>query len=170
MAAEAPPLVVVMGVSGSGKSTLARALAESLGWPFEEGDSLHPAANLAKMQAGQPLDDADRAPWLAAIGRWIDAQAAAGTPGVLTCSALKRAYRDELREHRPQVRFVFLSGRRELIEERMRRRQGHFMPACLLDSQLATLQPPTADERSIEVDVALTTADQVAEIRRALSV
>ena len=170
MAAEAPPLLIIMGVSGSGKSTVAGALAAALGWTFEEGDSLHPAANLAKMRTGQPLDDADRAPWLAAIGRWIDAQAAAGEPGILTCSALKRAYRDELRQRRPQVRFVFLSGPRALLAERLRRRRGHFMPPSLLASQLATLQPPTPDERPIVIDVALTTADQLARIRRSLNV
>src|ERR1700722_17662389 len=99
--------VVVMGVSGAGKTTIARALAERLGWDFAEGDDLHPAANVAKMAAGQPLNDADRAPWLAAVGDWIDAELAAGRSGVITCSALKRAYRDRLR--RPAVRFVYLA-------------------------------------------------------------
>jgi carbohydrate kinase (thermoresistant glucokinase family)/Cof subfamily protein (haloacid dehalogenase superfamily) len=145
-------ILVAMGVSGSGKSTLGKLLAERLGWTFQEGDDLHPAANVAKMKAGHPLDDADRAPWLAAIGRWIDGQIAKGQSGVITCSALKRAYRDELDGGRPQVRFVFAKLDEATIAERLQRRQGHFFPAQLLASQFADLQPPAADEPVIRVD------------------
>lgn len=146
------PVLVVMGVSGTGKSTLAALLSARLGWPLREGDALHPQANIDKMAAGRPLDDADRAPWLRRIAAWIDARIAAGEPGIVTCSALRRAYRDVLR--RDVVRFVHLTGERVLLERRMRERTGHFMPAALLDSQLATLEPPGPDERAIAIDIA----------------
>jgi gluconokinase len=138
------PLVVVMGVSGSGKSTAARALAQRLGVPFCEGDDVHPPANVAKMQAGQPLDDADRAPWLAALNAWMQAHR---DGGVVSCSALRRRYRDRLREGlAPPPAFVLLDPSRAVLERRMAARHGHFMPGSLLDSQLATLERPGADE------------------------
>ena len=141
--------MIVMGVSGSGKSTFARLLAERLGWDFEEGDELHPAANIAKMASGQPLTDADREPWLATIRAWIDSELDHDRSGVITCSALKRRYRDELR--RPGVRFVYLNVPRAELERRLAERAGHFMPASLLDSQLAALEPPEPDEDAITV-------------------
>ena len=141
------PVVVVMGVSGSGKTTVGRLLAGRLGVPYAEADDFHPAANIAKMSAGQPLTDADRWPWLAAIGSWIGAHPAGG---VVTCSALKRVYRDVLGE----VWFLHLNGSRELIAARLADRRGHFMPAALLDSQFADLEPLGADEPGLVVDVA----------------
>lgn len=164
----APPVLVVMGVSGSGKSTVARPLAERLGWACQEGDALHPPANIAKMKAGIPLDDADRAPWLAAIGDWMDRQAAAEEGAVVTCSALKRAYRDQLREGRPFVRFVYLKGSETLIARRLAARSGHFMPPSLLASQFAALEGPKPDERAIVVDIDQPVAAQVATIVAAL--
>ena len=164
----APPVLVVMGVSGSGKTTVAKKLAEALGWTFEEGDDLHPAANVAKMRAGHPLDDEDRKPWLEAIGQWIDDQAARGEPGVITCSALKRVYRDHIRAGRPQVAFVFLKGSKELIAERLAHRHGHFMPPALLDSQFEALEEPGPDEPVITVDIAKSPEAQVADIERAV--
>jgi gluconokinase len=142
--------VVVMGVSGAGKTTIGRGLAERLGWDFAEGDDLHPAANVAKMAAGEPLTDCDRLPWLAQIARWIDREIENGRHGVITCSALKRAYRDRLR--RPEVLFVYLSLPRSELERRMATRRGHFMPASLLDSQLAALEPPDTDESALRVE------------------
>jgi gluconokinase len=147
-------VLVVMGVSGVGKSTLAKALAERLGWVFEEGDELHPAANIAKMKAGHPLDDADRWPWLDAIGAWIDARLAEGQSGVITCSALKRAYRDRLDASRPQVTFVFMKLDQQAVAQRVAERRGHFMPPSLLASQFADLQPPAPDEPVIVLDSA----------------
>jgi gluconokinase len=164
----APTIAVIMGVSGSGKSTVAIPLARRLGWDFQEGDALHPAANIAKMSAGIALDDADRAPWLAAIAAWIDIQAAAGKPGVVTCSALKRAYRDILTTGRPQVRIVYLRGSKSLIAARLAARTGHFMPPSLLDSQFATLEEPTPAEGAIVIDIDQPVAAQVADIVRAL--
>lgn len=164
----APPVLVVMGVSGSGKTTVARPLAARLGWPFKEGDDFHPPANIAKMEAGTPLDDADRAPWLAAIAAWIDGQAAAGEGGVVTCSALKRAYRDRLRDGRPQVRIVYLRGTEALIANRVARRTHHFMPPSLLASQFADLEPPAPDEHPVVVDVDQPVEAQVEEVVRAL--
>lgn len=150
-----------MGVSGAGKSALGEALAHRLGWTFLEGDSLHSRANIAKMSAGQPLNDADRAPWLDAIGAWIDQQASAGSEGVAACSALKRRYRDELRRGRPQVRIVYLEGTPALIGQRLRARRHEYMPASLLKSQLADLEPPQADEHALTVDFNQTIPDQV---------
>ncbi|MBD0838014.1 gluconokinase [Streptomyces sp. TRM68416] len=146
------PVVVVMGVSGTGKTTIGSLLAARLGVPYAEGDDFHPPANIAKMSAGTPLTDADRWPWLDAIGTW--AHGRAGLGGVVSCSALKRAYRDRLRAAAPDVVFVHLAGDRALIEDRMSHRQGHFMPAALLDSQFATLQPLQPDEAGVTVDVA----------------
>ncbi|MFC9847113.1 gluconokinase [Streptomyces sp. NPDC060223] len=146
-----PHVVVVMGVAGTGKTTIGPLLAARLGVPYAEGDDFHPPANVAKMTAGTPLADEDRWPWLDAIGRW--AHERAGLGGVVSSSALKRAYRDRLRAAAPGVVFVHLTGDRALIEDRMSQRQGHFMPAALLDSQFATLQPLQADEVGVAVDV-----------------
>ena len=158
------PVLVVMGVSGSGKSTVARPLAERLGWPFQEGDALHPPANIAKMAAGIPLDDADRGPWLAAIAGWIAERLRAGTGGVVTCSALRRAYRDRLREAGNGVIFIYLTGSKAVIAARMARRHGHFMPVALLDSQVATLEAPRPDEHAVMVDIEQPVDRQVDEI------
>jgi gluconokinase len=146
-----PHVVVVMGVAGTGKTTIGPLLAARLGVPYAEGDDFHPQANIDKMSAGHPLDDADRWPWLDAIGAW--AHGRAGLGGVVSCSALKRSYRDRLRAAAPGVVFVHLTGDRALIEDRMSHRQGHFMPTALLDSQFATLQPLQADEAGVDVDV-----------------
>ncbi|MFD6027176.1 gluconokinase [Streptomyces griseoluteus] len=146
-----PQVVVVMGVAGTGKTTIGPLLAARLGVPYAEGDDFHPQANIDKMSAGTPLEDADRWPWLDAIGRW--AHSRAGLGGVVSSSALKRSYRDRLRAEAPGVVFVHLTGSRELIESRMSQRQGHFMPTALLDSQFATLQPLEADEAGVAVDV-----------------
>jgi gluconokinase len=142
--------IVVMGVSGSGKSTVGAALAQRLGVPFADADDLHPPANIAKMTAGHPLDDNDRYPWLEAIGEWL-AEHCDG--GVMSCSALKRKYRDQLRRHCRQVMFVHLSGSPDVIARRQASRPGHFMPATLLASQFATLEPLQPDEHGITIDV-----------------
>jgi carbohydrate kinase (thermoresistant glucokinase family) len=147
-------VVVMMGVSGSGKTTVARGVAARLGWDVLEGDSFHPPNNVAKMSKGIPLDDADRLPWLHAIARAIDAELAAGRSSVVTCSALKRSYRDILIGPRKNVALVYLQGSHALLAERMRNRVGHFMPPSLLDSQLATLEEPTPEEAPITVAVA----------------
>ena len=152
-------VIVVMGVSGAGKSTVARCLASRLGWDFEEGDALHPASNLAKMAAGEALTDADRAPWLAAVASWIDTELVSSRHGVVTCSALKRSYRDQLR--RPGVLFVLLDVPRPELERRVTHRHGHFMPASLLDSQLEALEPPACDEDAVTVQSGAEGADAV---------
>jgi gluconokinase len=141
-----PTTVVVMGVSGSGKTTVAVRLAERMNWEFAEGDDFHPRANVEKMAAGHPLDDDDRWPWLRTIGRWIDQREATGRSVVVTCSALKRSYRDLLREGRPSVWFAHVTADAEVIRERIEHRAGHYMPASLLDSQLATLEQLGPDE------------------------
>lgn len=146
------PLVVVMGVSGCGKTTVGHALADRLDVPFADGDELHPAANIAKMASGVPLDDDDRYPWLEAIGAWLAEHDAHG--GVIGCSALKRKYRDQLRSHAPRVGFLHLHGSFEVIAARQAARPGHFMPASLLRSQFATLEPLGPDEHGVVVDVA----------------
>ena len=156
-----PRPVVVMGVSGTGKSTVGLALADVLGIPFVEGDDLHPRANVEKMAAGIPLTDADRAPWLDMVAARL-----AGPPAVVACSALRRVYRDRLRAASPDLALVYLHGARELLAERMTERPGHFMPTPLLDSQLATLEPPTSDENAIEMDVVLPPAEIVARVER----
>jgi len=150
--------LVVMGVAGTGKSTVARALAERLGWPFAEGDDLHSAANVAKMAAGIPLEDADRWPWLDAIGAWTTGQAAEGNSTIVTCSALRRTYRDRLRAAAADTVFVHLDGSPDLLAERMTARKDHFMPTSLLASQLRTLEPLEADEAGFTVDVELPAA------------
>jgi ribose 5-phosphate isomerase A len=149
---DGPPVLVVMGVSGVGKSTVGAELAMRLGWTFEEGDTLHPEANVAKMHAGIPLTDADREPWLEAVAAWIDRRRALKEPGIITCSALKRAYRRRIIGDRPEARLVYLRGSHELIAARLAGRHGHFMPADLLQSQLDTLEQPTPDEDALTVD------------------
>lgn len=139
-----------MGVSGSGKSTVGAALAQRLRVPFVDADTLHPPANIAKMAAGEPLDDDDRRPWLDAVGEWL---AGHRDGGVVSCSALKRKYRDQLREHYPQVVFLHLAGSPALIGGRLAARTGHFMPAALLRSQFDALEPLGADEAGVTVDV-----------------
>jgi gluconokinase len=144
-----PSPVVVMGVSGSGKSTVGAALAQRLRVPFVDADTLHPATNIAKMKAGEPLTDEDRYPWLGAVGEWL-ADHCDG--GVMSCSALKRKYRDRLRAHCPQIEFLHLTGSPELIERRQAGRPGHFMPTSLLKSQFDSLEPLGPDERGVVID------------------
>jgi gluconokinase len=158
-------VIVVMGVSGSGKTTVGRLLAEALHAEFVEGDGYHPPENIEKMRRGIPLEDADRWPWLAIVSAEIDRWLAAGSTVVLACSALKQRYRDILAKGRSGVRFVHLEGDKALIRLRLDRREGHYMPAVLLDSQFAALEPP-AD--SVTVDVAGTPAAIAAEIVQAL--
>jgi gluconokinase len=160
------PILVVMGVSGCGKSTVAGLLASRLGWDLAEGDDLHPRANIVKMSAGKPLNDADRWPWLARVADWIHAEIDAGRPGVVTCSALKRSYRDVLRG--PGVTFVHLTGPRELIATRLATRHGHFMPPELLESQFTTLEPPGPDEQAITVSITGSPEDEADRIVQAL--
>jgi len=159
-----PVIVVVMGVSGSGKTTVAALLAAALGCQFQEGDDLHPAANVEKMHGGTPLTDADRLPWLRKIAEEIDGWRARGESGVLTCSALKRSYRDIIIGDRQDVMLVYLKGSHGLIHRRMAARHEHFMPVALLDSQFATLQEPTPDEHPVTVDVGGRPAEIAAEI------
>lgn len=150
-----------MGVSGSGKSTVAQGLADRLGWPFMEGDALHPPANVVKMSAGTPLTDEDRWPWLRAIAAWIAEQEAAGQSSIASCSSLKRAYRDLLREGAPRVRFVHVAGEQAVLAARLAARQGHFFPPALLASQFATLEPLQPDEDAVTVDLTLSPQAQV---------
>ncbi|MFD1333274.1 gluconokinase [Methylopila musalis] len=152
-AAGRPDCVVVMGPSGVGKTTVAQALAARLGWAFAEADEFHPPANIAKMSAGVPLDDDDRAPWLVLIRDWIGAQAGEGASTVVTCSALKRRYRDVLRGAPARVRFLELAGDPALVEDRMSHRAGHYMPTSLLASQFAALEPLATDEAGARVDI-----------------
>lgn len=161
MSSGVPPLVI-MGVSGSGKSTVAEALAARVGGVYIDGDDLHPPANVAKMHAGVPLNDLDRAPWLDAVGRAMgDVTRAGGTP-VMACSALKRAYRLRILAGEPAAVFVLLDVQRPELERRMHTRRGHFMPASLLNSQLATLEPLGLDEPGVTIRVA-TPADDMVE-------
>ncbi|SIQ76138.1 gluconokinase [Micromonospora avicenniae] len=154
--------VVVMGVSGAGKTTVARGISEATGLLFAEADEFHPAENVARMRAGVPLDDAARLPWLRELAGWMAARAAEGRSTVLACSALRRSYRDVLRQGPPTVDFVHLDGPAEVIRDRMARRTGHFMPASLLESQLATLEPAEPDEPVLVLDVSLSPEQLVA--------
>lgn len=160
--------IVVMGVSGCGKSSIGERLADHLGLPFLEGDSLHPAANIAKMSAGIPLDDADRWPWLEIIGKRLEE--ASDTGIVISCSALKRVYRSALRQAAgsPLV-FVYLKGTRDILLNRMTERPGHFFKASLLDSQLATLESPEGEDRVVTVDIAPTPDGIVANTLKGLA-
>jgi gluconokinase len=157
-----------MGVSGSGKSTIAGRLAERLGWRCEDGDKFHPAGNIAKMSAGQPLTDEDRWPWLQAIANEIDRICRAGEHAVIACSALKRAYRDILVHGRSDVRIIYLRGSPELIASRLAERKNHFMPPGLLDSQLNTLEPPAPGENAVTVSIDAPVEAIVDEIIRQL--
>jgi carbohydrate kinase (thermoresistant glucokinase family) len=159
-----PVIAIVMGVSGSGKTTVSALLAAALGCQFQEGDDLHPAENLKKMQGGTPLTDADRLPWLRKIAEEIDSWRARGDSGVLTCSALERSYRDIVIGNRPGVTLVYLKGSYDLIRRRMAARHEHFMPVALLDSQFATLQEPTPNEHPITMDVGVRPTEIAAEI------
>jgi gluconokinase len=158
---ESPVVLVIMGVSGNGKSTAAGMLADRLGWDRGEGDDLHPPANVAKMKSGQPLTDEDRWPWLDQVAGWIHDHVDAGRPGVITCSALRKAYRDRLRG--PGVVFVHLTASRDLLTARLAGRRDHYMPPALLDSQLATLEPLEPDETGVVVDIAGKTPEQEAD-------
>ncbi|MET4047894.1 gluconokinase [Rhodococcus sp. UYP5] len=150
----AHPVLVIMGVSGSGKSTVAGVLARALSWDFQEGDDLHPASNVAKMASGVPLTDEDRLPWLNTIADWIRSHTRRGEPGIVTCSALKRSYRDVLAHgSEGQVLFVHLVGTKTQLGDRLDVRSDHFMPSGLLDSQLSTLEPIGPDENALLVDV-----------------
>ncbi len=154
--------IVVMGVSGCGKSTVAEGISEAASLPFAEADRFHPAANIEKMTAGIPLEDADRWPWLGDLSAWMASQAREGQSTVIACSALKRSYRDLLRKGPPSLDFVHLDGDPDVIRARMSHRKGHFMPTSLLESQLATLEPLEPDEQGIVVDLALP-ADEIIE-------
>lgn len=144
-------ILIVAGVAGSGKTTVGTLLADRLGWQFADADAFHPAANIARMRAGVPLTDADREPWLRAVAAWMDSQISAGRSGVITCSALKRAYRDHLLAGRPAATMVLLDVSRDVLAGRLTSRHGHFFPEKLLDSQLADLEPPAPDERVMTV-------------------
>jgi gluconokinase len=160
--------IVVMGVSGSGKSTVAATLVERLGWEFAEGDDFHPPANVAKMHAGHPLDDDDRWPWLRRLAAWIGEHERAGRNVVVTCSALKRTYRDLLCDGHPSVWFAHVTADAALIRERLEHRTGHYMPASLLDSQLSTLEPLADDEPGAQISGAGSPSSVVAGLLAAL--
>lgn len=148
-----PPRVIVMGVTGCGKTTVGAALAQRLRVPFADADDFHPQANIDKMSRGIPLDDDDRAPWLWLLAGWLRAHEDRGA--VVGCSALKRSYRDILRAGAPDLSFLHLYGDREVVSARVAGRPGHFMPATLVDSQYATLEPLAADERGVTLDFSL---------------
>lgn len=159
MTTTSPPLVVVMGVSGSGKTTVGAALAQRLRVPFADADDFHPPENVTKMAAGVPLTDEDRAPWLRTIAAWLDEHTDRG--GVVSCSALRRSYRDVLREHATHAFFLHLHGDRDVIAARVEGRPGHFMPSALVDSQFATLEPLEPDETGAVLDVSAPVDDLV---------
>ena len=163
-----PAAIIVMGVSGSGKSTIGALLAERLGWPFADADGFHPAANVAKMAAGQPLTDADRGPWLDAIAAHIGASRTAGQPVVVACSALRRAYRERLRAGHGDLIFLHLSGAPEVIATRQAARQGHFMPPSLMASQFATLEDPAEEADAVTVSVQASPHEVVGNILSSL--
>jgi gluconokinase len=157
-------VVVVMGVSGSGKSSFGQTLASALGWDFLEGDDMHPPSNVEKMRAGIALDDDDRRPWLDHIAAWISRETHQGRDGIVTCSALKRGYRDQLRQTGAPVRFVYIRVERSELERRMRQR-SHFMPTSLLDSQLIALEEPESDEAALTISGDRTIGGMVSEVR-----
>lgn len=160
-----PTAIVIMGVAGSGKTTVGEALARELGWPFKDADAFHPAANIARMSAGVPLTDEDRAPWLAAIRSHLAAGLAAGTSCVVTCSALKQSYRDVLLVDPQRVRLVYLRGTPDLLRARLAARTGHFMKPGMLESQLAVLEEPSS---AVVIDIRRAPGEIVREIRHAL--
>lgn len=164
-----PAVIVLMGVSGSGKSTIGAALSKKLGWPYADADEFHPPANVAKMKSGQPLTDEDRWPWLKAIAAHIDSVREKGGHAIVSCSALKRVYRDILVGARKDVRIVLLDGSKEEIFARMSGRKDHFMPLALLDSQFATLERPGADERPVVVSIRGAPEEIAAAILRGLA-
>ena len=168
MSGMAPTVLVIMGVAGCGKTTAAIELATAMGWAYQEGDSLHPPENVEKMRGGTPLTDEDRWPWLGAIAGVIDGWIAGGASAVLTCSALKRAYRDIIIGDRRGVRLVYIQGERALLQERLAGSSGHYMSPCLLDSQLATLEEPGPEELPIVVSARHTPQEIVAAIQEAL--
>ena len=157
-------VIVVMGVSGGGKSTLGKALAAAEGWDFQEGDALHPRANIEKMRAGEPLEDADRTPWLERIAAWIADELRLHRDGVVTCSALKQAYRERLIQAGAGVRFVHIEVPRDVLQRRLQQR-NHFMPASLLDSQLQTLEAPTESENTLIVSGDGPVVETLAKVR-----
>lgn len=158
-----PRFVIVMGVSGSGKTTVASALAERLGWIYAEGDDFHPEVNVEKMTRGDALNDADRWPWLRSVRDWMDERERAGTSAVITCSALKRTYRDLLRQGREGVQFCEIGVSEDELKKRLAERKGHYMPASLLSSQLAALEPLQEDEPGVRVQAGATPAEVVTE-------
>lgn len=160
--------IVVMGVSGSGKSRVGRLLAERLGWTFADADDFHPVANVAKMRSGVPLDDADREPWLGALASVLRVAMSDRRPIVLACSALKRTYREQLGLPHPRMRLIHLTGPEDVLRQRIEQRAGHFMPASLLDSQLATLEPPSEAEQPLVVDVSEPAENVVRRLTAAL--
>lgn len=162
-------VAVIMGVSGCGKTTVAAPLASTLGWQFQEGDALHSPENVEKMRSGTPLTDADRIPWLQRIAARIDDWLLRNEPGVLTCSALKRSYREIVVGNRPDVALVYLKGSQDLIQSRLAARRDHFMPPALLQSQFATLQEPADDEHPIVVEIGGSPSEIVAEIAAKLT-
>jgi gluconokinase len=164
-----PMVLVLMGVSGSGKSTVALELHRVLGWPFQEGDDLHPPSNVEKMRSGRPLDDADRMPWLRAVARWIDERLSAHEPGIITCSNLKRAYRQITIGTRQGVRLVFLKNDEHVIHARIVQRQHRYMPSTLLRSQFETFEEPGEDEHPVVVTVGGSIAETVAELLQLLA-
>lgn len=163
-----PRVVVVMGVSGSGKTMIAEGLHNLLGWPFQEGDDLHPRANIEKMSEGRPLTDEDRRPWLDACRAWLDRQATSGQGGIMSCSALRRVYRDDLRAGGTDITFLYLAVPEDVLVQRFLRRKGHFMPLALLPSQIETLEPPGPDEHAITLEVSGTPAEGIARALEAL--
>jgi carbohydrate kinase (thermoresistant glucokinase family) len=167
--ADRPTALIFMGVSGSGKSTIAAGVAEKLGLQMLEGDDLHPAANIAKMSAGTPLTDEDRWPWLRIIAGKIAAWRQNGMEGIVTCSSLRRSYRDVLRAGHDDVLFVYLNGSRALLLDRMQHRTRHFMPASLLDTQLATLEEPGADEAAVTIEMGPPPDEVVTNVLKALA-
>jgi gluconokinase len=156
MNGDKPPVVIVlMGVSGCGKSTVGTELSQALGWPFRDADSFHPPANVEKMSQSIPLTDDDRWPWLDAIGAWMDEHLARGEPGIVSCSALKRAYRARIGAKRQGVRLIYLLGSQDMIASRLAARTDHYMPPALLESQFATLEEPGPEERALVVGIAM---------------
>ncbi len=159
-----PRVIVLMGVSGCGKTTTGKRLATVLDWPFRDADQFHPPANIDRMSRGLPLDDDDRAPWLAAIAAWIDERRSSGEAGVVSCSALKRRYREVLIGERPDVGLVHLTGTYALIRDRISRRKGHFMPPALLQSQFEALEMPAPEEHALTMSVRMSPKKVVAGI------